>query len=491
MTNDTNTAPAAPPSETTCAVCGDPIRRLRHGWIHVPGAPDVAYDHAAAEQAAEKLPLAESEAMASTFGASLLAAADAARERVSGYSVQQRKELEMHARGDDSKPEPAGALKAILAAAEGHGFNICFHVVERRSGPGMCGRSSGWHPTHPSECNHPFVSLATLLSSVAELASAPVRAELRRIEDHGMNLEAELAATERALDEARTSDPALLSAALYREEKAELFALVDSLWKAGVKIEWLTNSVGWQSVPPFEEGVDALVKDGTFRVPMEQFSKPAAPVKAAESYRLLETGEIIQEGDEFTTEVTVWHPAKMIGEALRKDSALVYRRPITGGAGLYEAATCSQESQPLSAELQDKVQRAFEARVSEADPRYLESAETSCPRGSKIVPPGSDIQAGDITFDEKPVPEDWIGYLVRANAVPVFRPEAHPARIVGVVDENARLEEDVEEALKIDLIPAGILTRLSVLEECGVLLSEIHPAEARLVIAALATVFSS
>jgi hypothetical protein len=60
------------------------------------------------------------------------------------------------------------------------------------------------------------------------------------------------------------------------------------------------------------------------------------------AYRLLETGEIIQEGDEFLGDASqLWLPA--FGIRIEVEPGRQYRRPITGGAGLHEAATVSQE----------------------------------------------------------------------------------------------------------------------------------------------------
>lgn len=63
----------------------------------------------------------------------------------------------------------------------------------------------------------------------------------------------------------------------------------------------------------------------------------------AEPYRLLETSEIVQEGDQFRVPLTDdWHPVTATGFAVGFGERS-YRRPITGGAGLHESATVSQE----------------------------------------------------------------------------------------------------------------------------------------------------
>lgn len=117
---------------STCAVCGDPIEWLGTVWLHIPAAPGDEFDHLACAElwsSAEPAPLC----------------------------------------GAPPKPEAAGALKAILAAAERLPKNYCFHVAQE-DGPFFCQARESAH-TDDTSC-HPFVSLATLLGSVAELAGA-------------------------------------------------------------------------------------------------------------------------------------------------------------------------------------------------------------------------------------------------------------------------------------------------------------------------------
>lgn len=63
---------------------------------------------------------------------------------------------------------------------------------------------------------------------------------------------------------------------------------------------------------------------------------------ATPAYRLLETGEIIQVGDQWQDGEGCWRSAHGQCGRARNPNENVYRRPITGGAGLHESATVSQ-----------------------------------------------------------------------------------------------------------------------------------------------------
>lgn len=300
------------------------------------------------------------------------------------------------------KPEPAGALKAIMAAAECI-THMCFHVTSE-DGPYFCGTAKNMHDHE----DHPFASLSTLLESVAELASAPLRDNCSGDGACGGTCRA-CVRVQTLLKEREEEKEARRSAVAELTAAKEQLAKGARLWDEFKRDHECYKSLAQHDIAGLRSERDAL--EGQWQA-----------LTPAESYRLLETGEIIQEGDEWLPSYTYpdesakWEsvPRTSFGNQTHPEGK--YRRPITGGAG-------SQKE---------------------------------------------------------------------------------PARITGIIDENARNAEDAPYGRcakcqrPIDLphgecefCPPIILTRIAVLEQSGLLLSELPPAEARLVIAALATVFSA
>lgn len=320
----------------------------------------------------------------------------------------------------EAKPEPAGdgaisasSLKAILAAADGWTTNVCFHHI----GPVFCQAPDHSHGT----TDHPFVSLATLLGSVVELASARVM-QSADIAREALAAPGEVAKLRHELGIVSNTRHAANARALKYEAERDSArrsyqVLVECLWEYGVTIQCCALDKHWVKgwFPMASKGVSVETKwdweRWSYRVPMEQFANarlqfekaiekvlaltaerdqlleimwldgPGEPHEtieqckaqfaagwvrktqldeaektiaaeqrgaekgraesAPESYRLLETGEIIQEGDQFLPALGGnWRDVSVTsGKVLYAGK---YRRPITGGAGLHEAATVSQ-----------------------------------------------------------------------------------------------------------------------------------------------------
>lgn len=383
-------------------------------WLHIPDACTGAeYDHEPSVEVffaaqPEKLPLAESEAMAATFGAP----AEACPQQ-------------------PPKPEPAGALKAILAAAERFPVNCCFHVTQK-NGPSFCQSGEGIHRVS----DHAYVSLSTLLSSVAELASERVG-----VESEDSILLRYLNATE----------PRIVHVEQYDHAKRQL-------------------------------------------------------------------AEVTQQRD---SHLAVCRSiAAKVGEVFLGDSSLTLEKRVAWVCERLEKACGGKPGEQTAS-----------TGLPNLEARYVEAGQRLCPDGCDLVLPGALILAGDVDSAGKPVPEGWAGYAVRAENQVVFRPQ--PSRLI---DENARnadlAEKPVDnnptcercggrtrragtraghisdrywfcEKCEYSFEPGGepeydpdeadlpgILPRIEKFEECGLLLSELPPAEARLVIAALGTIFS-
>lgn len=342
--------------------------------------------------------------------------------------------LGMHTSAPASKPAPAGALKAILAAAERIGIlGGCYHVVD---GQHFCGAPFGsLRHTAVEDAqirgDHPFVSLSTLLSSVAELASARDMEARFQLASEGGRLRAELAEVTQQRDVARERLGQCAEAFDCKPSDVPdclrlTIAQRDAAWTTVNELR-AREAAENKAVEERDSAIATLKQANRIAVDLAMIGvtpksinrlyhltnipdlRKAMPTPA-ESYRLLETGEIIQEGDQWQDGEGCWRNAS--GRALGKTPDWTdneWRRPITGGAGLHEAATCPQD-------------------------------------------PVDDIYAED--FPQVPVetPAD-------------FAPEEGPFTF-------------------------GVLARLAALEECGLLLSELPPNEARVVLASLATLFS-
>lgn len=418
--------PAEPETESLCVNCGkrwgvhkairdiDGLSQacpLGNGWATTVFAPSLHIG-------ADKPPLAESEALAATFS-------EAA-----------------------SKPEADDGLKAILAAAGAMDWDQpqaawapCFAVQEDGH---FCGRAPRWHDGPPT---HEHVSLATLLATVAELGARQMIGELgkeqaawRKAINERDALRAELDAslhgtrTKRLQDE---RDALLADRAADHQEveklRAELAKAVEraTCWDDDLKtrITWeqlaekrsqqlaevtqqrdshlgVCRSIA-RKVREVYRGDDFATLEQRVQWVCDALKKlDAGPTPPAESYRLLEHGEIVQEGDEFSGVLSgEWLPVVAM-KGCTVNHRAKYRRPITGGAGLYEAATCDQRA------------------VGGTEAEWVEGK------------PNSDC-------DDVLIPPD------------------------------------------------GILPRIEKFEECGLLLSELPIAEARLVLSALTTVFSA
>lgn len=269
-------------------------------------------------------------------------------------------------------PEPDGALKAIMAAADGLYRQPCFHVAGER----FCQLSENQH----ADGDHAFVSLATLVSSVAELAGERATC----YDDDGKTR-----ITWEKLAKKRSRQLA---------ESEQAWLVMKNLYERGQRLHASTK-VELDEVTKQRDSLHADCEK--YKAALDRaFATETTP--PAESYRLLETGEIIQVGDQWMDSDSKWHSSHVgVGKSVGLRG--YNRRPITGGAGLHEAATCDQRPSPQ--------------------------------------------QVRDDVSGNRPINED-----------PTL---------------------------------TGCLLRLERLEECGLLLSEIPPAEARLVISALATVFSA
>lgn len=332
--------------------------------------------------------------------------------------------------------------------------------------------------------------------------------------------------------------------------------------------------------------------------------KQPAPPSPAEStsYRLLETGEIIQEGDEWQDGEGCWRNATALGIGRTpKITENQWRRPITGGAGLHEAATVSQEP-PSSPKLRAVLAAAENLGstrrspcfhvTSEDGPFFCEAPEYAhkdtdhpfvslatligavasmaqpAPPSERLLSAEDALQIGDFVRantaggGQRPIPPSWFGRSPADYPAPVFRPTDKCSSLRLETSERmaATFSAPSEQAVRDDLngnpppeprcvcctaaathrrggeeaafacahhaaelnritsgqyrflpmaVPPfessdaddfpgadsdplvfGIMARVEKFEECGLLLSELPLNEARLVIAALGTLFS-